>query len=70
LFRPFVLVGGRGAAVWGITRGKVVLDPAGPGGTGGRERPEGPLGRLSAAERAALVADAADVERFLGQAGS
>jgi hypothetical protein len=70
LFRPFVLVGGRGAAVWGITRGKVVLDPAGPGGTGGRERPEGPLGRLSAAERAALVAEAADVERFLGQAGS
>jgi hypothetical protein len=64
LFRPFVLVGGRGAAVWGITRGKVMLDPAGPGG------PRGLLGRLSAPERAALAAETADVERFLGQAGS
>ena len=53
LFRPFVLVRGRGAALWTVIGGKVVTDPIRP---------------LTAAERAALAAEAADVERFLGGA--
>jgi winged helix DNA-binding protein len=53
LFRPFVLVQGRGAALWTVTGGKVVTDP---------------LGQLTAPEQAALAAEAADVERFLGGA--
>jgi hypothetical protein len=53
LFRPFVLVRGRGAALWTVTGGKVVT---------------GPLGTLTAPEQAALAAEAADVERFLGRA--
>jgi hypothetical protein len=51
LFRPFVLVRGRGAALWTVTGSKVVTDPLGP---------------LSAPEHAALAAETADVERFLG----
>ena len=51
LFRPFVLVRGRGAALWTVTGGKVVTDPLGP---------------LTAPEQAALAAETADVERFLG----
>jgi DNA glycosylase AlkZ-like len=51
LFRPFVLVQGRGAALWTVTGGTVVTDP---------------LGQLTAPEQAALAAEAADVERFLG----
>jgi hypothetical protein len=51
LFRPFVLVRGRGAALWTVTGSKVVTDPLGP---------------LSAPEQAALAAETADVERFLG----
>jgi Winged helix DNA-binding domain len=50
LFRPFVLVQGRGAALWTVTGGKVVT---------------GELGRLTAPEQAALAAETADVERFL-----
>ena len=50
LFRPFVLVSGRGAALWTIAGGKVVTDQ---------------LLRLTAPERAALAAEAADVELFL-----
>src|SRR5690349_21717620 len=52
LFRPFVLVQGRGTALWTVTGGKVVTDPLGP---------------LTAPERAALAAEAADVERFLAR---
>jgi Winged helix DNA-binding domain len=51
LFRPFVLVRGRGAALWTVTGSKVVTDLLGP---------------LSAPEHAALAAETADVERFLG----
>jgi Winged helix DNA-binding domain len=53
LFRPFVLVRGRGAALWTVTGSRVVTDPLGP---------------LSAPEHAALAAETADVERFLGGA--
>jgi len=52
LFRPFVLVQGRGAALWTITGGEVVTDSLGP---------------LTAPEQAALAAEAADVERFLAR---
>jgi hypothetical protein len=52
LFRPFVLVRGRGAALWTVTGGQVVT---------------GPLGPLTAPEQAALAAEAADVERFLAR---
>jgi hypothetical protein len=52
LFRPFVLVQGRGAALWTISGGQVVTDLLGP---------------LSAPEQAALAAEAADVERFLAR---
>ena len=52
LFRPFVLVRGRGAALWTLTGGKVVTDELGP---------------LTAPEQAALAAEAADVERFLAR---
>jgi hypothetical protein len=51
LFRPFVLVQGRGAALWSFTGGKVVMQA---------------LDSLTAPERAALAAETADVERFLG----
>jgi hypothetical protein len=47
-----VLVQGRGAALWTVTGGKVVTDSLGP---------------LTAPERAALAAEAADVERFLAR---
>ncbi|HCU92971.1 MAG TPA: hypothetical protein DHU96_09635 [Actinobacteria bacterium] len=50
LFRPFALVRGQATAIWGITRGKVMLAETGP---------------LSEPERAALAAEAADIERFL-----
>src|SRR5262245_56186684 len=50
LFRPFVLVQGRGTALWSLTGGRVVTQP---------------LGRPTAPQRAALAAEAADVERFL-----
>jgi len=52
LFRPFVLVQGRGAALWSVAGGKVVT---------------GELGPLTVPERAALAAEAADVERFLAR---
>jgi winged helix DNA-binding protein len=50
LFRPFVLVQGRGTALWSLTGGKVATQPLGP---------------LTAPQRAALAAETADVERFL-----
>src|SRR5262249_56025481 len=50
LFRPFVLVQGRGAALWTITGGKVVTDSLGP---------------LSAPEHSALAPHAPAVQRFL-----
>jgi uncharacterized protein YcaQ len=49
LFRPFALVRGRAAASWSMPRGEVVVEP---------------FGRLSAADAAALRAEAADVARF------
>src|SRR5262249_60139082 len=52
LFRPFVLVQGRGAALWTVTGGKVVT---------------GQLGPLTAPEQAALAAAAADLERLPGR---
>jgi len=53
LFRPFVLVQGRGAALWTVSGGRVVTDQLGP---------------LTAPEQAALAAETADVERFLAGA--
>ena len=50
IFRPFALVAGRAAGTWSFAAGKVALEP---------------LGRLASADRAALEADAAAVERFL-----
>jgi len=50
LFRPFVLVQGRGTALWTVSGGRVVTDQLGP---------------LTAPEQAALAAETADVERFL-----
>jgi hypothetical protein len=51
LFRPFALVGGKGAALWRIEANKLVLEP---------------FGRLSRADRSVLEADADAVLRFLG----
>ena len=51
LFRPFALVGGRAVATWSMPGGKVELAPFAP---------------LPAPDAAALAADAAEVERFLG----
>jgi hypothetical protein len=53
LFRPFALVEGRAAATWSFVAGTPELSP---------------LRRLRRAERLALDADAADVERFLSGA--
>jgi hypothetical protein len=50
LFRPFAMVEGRAVATWRLRKGKVGIEP---------------LGRIPKAVRAALVADAADVERFM-----
>jgi len=50
LFRPFALVGGRAAATWALPGGTVEVAALRP---------------LTAAERAALQADATDVQRFL-----
>jgi hypothetical protein len=50
LFRPFALVDGKAAAVWSLREGRPELTP---------------LRRLTAAEYAALAAEAADVVRFL-----
>jgi Winged helix DNA-binding domain len=51
MFRPFAIVHGRAAGTWGLPGGRVELTE---------------LEELSAADRAALAADAADVTRFLG----
>jgi len=55
LFRSFALVRGRAAATWRIADGEVVLEP---------------FRRIVRADREALDADAADVQRFLGRAPS
>ncbi len=52
LFRPFVLIQGRGAALWSVTAGRVVT---------------GELGPLTGQEQAALAAETADVKRFLAR---
>jgi hypothetical protein len=53
IFRPFAMVDGRAAATWKLNRGKVTVEP---------------LGRVTKKARAALDADAADVERFMAGA--
>lgn len=53
IFRPFALVRGRAAGLWRLAAGGVALEP---------------FGRLASSDAAALRRDAADVERFLGQA--
>ena len=50
VFRPFALVGGRAVGTWTMPRGQVTLAPFAP---------------LTTADEAALLADAADVQRFL-----
>ena len=50
LFRPFALVEGRAVGIWRIAAGRVVIEP---------------FGELSAADGAALEADAEDVGRYL-----
>jgi hypothetical protein len=50
IFRPFAMVDGRAAATWKLSRGKVTIEP---------------LGRITKKARAALDADAADVECFM-----
>lgn len=50
LFVPFATVGGRAVGTWKLNKGKVAF---------------GPLDRIAKRDRAALEADAADVERFL-----
>jgi Winged helix DNA-binding domain len=50
IFRPFAMVEGRAVATWRLAKGNVSIEP---------------LGRISEATRAALDADAADVERFM-----
>ena len=50
LFRPFALVGGRGAAVWSLRDGELVLEP---------------FGRLPARVAARLADDAREVVHFL-----
>lgn len=51
MFVPFALVRGHAVGTWAFSRGRVVLNP---------------LEDIPATDRAALQADAADVERFLG----
>ncbi len=51
LFRPFAMVDGRAVATWKLNRGKVTVEPLGP---------------ITKKATAALEADAADVERFMG----
>jgi Winged helix DNA-binding domain len=53
VFRPFALVRGRAAAIWGLRGGEVVLEP---------------LRALGRADAAALRREAEDVVRFLGAA--
>jgi Winged helix DNA-binding domain len=54
LFDPFALVRGRAVARWKLVQGRVELEP---------------FGRLAKVDRAALEAEAADVERFLAPGG-
>ncbi len=53
LFRPFAMVGGRAVATWKLAKGRVAIEPLGP---------------IARGNRAALDAEAADVERFLESA--
>jgi hypothetical protein len=55
LFRPFALAEGRAVGLWSWSDGQVKLDP---------------FGELPAGVEAALAADARDVRRFLGSAGT
>lgn len=51
IFKPFAMVKGRAVATWRLNRGKVTIEP---------------LERVTKAATAALAAEAADVERFMG----
>jgi hypothetical protein len=53
IFKPFAMVKGRAVGTWKLNRGKVTVEP---------------LSKVSKAATAALVADAADVERFMASA--
>jgi hypothetical protein len=53
IFRPFAMAGGRAMAGWRMVKGEAVMEP---------------YERLPVEHAAALGADAADVERFLGDA--
>ena len=55
VFRPFALVGGRGAATWSLAGTKLVLTPFAP---------------LASTGAAALEAEATNVVRYLGERGS
>ena len=55
LFRPFAFVGGRAAATWTLTEGRVRIGE--------------PFERIGAGDRAALDVDANDVLRYLGFTG-
>jgi uncharacterized protein YcaQ len=50
IFKAFAMVEGRAVATWKLAKGKVAIEP---------------LGRIPKAARAALDADAADVQRFM-----
>jgi DNA glycosylase AlkZ-like len=53
LFRPFAMVNSRAVATWRLVKGRVEIEP---------------LERIAKKDRAALDADAADVERFMAGA--
>lgn len=50
-YRPFAWVGGRAVATWGLSQGKVTIEP--------------PFVELRPADEKALAGDAADIERFV-----
>jgi Winged helix DNA-binding domain len=53
IFKPFAMVKGRAVATWRLAQGKVTIEPLGP---------------ITKTAKAALAADAADVERFMASA--
>jgi hypothetical protein len=50
-YRPFAYVGGQAVATWGMSEGKVEVDP--------------PFGAVASADLRALIEDAGEVELFL-----
>jgi hypothetical protein len=55
IFKPFAMVKGRAVGTWRLNRGKVTVEP---------------LERIPKSALAALEADAADIERFMGHSQS